>query len=115
MPSQAIIDDFQTTVGVGGIDDSAMSLPVTATFPVAARGQNLLLRVEDADGSGRPAGTNVEHMLVTVPSNGIGPVTVVARPVAPTVAVAHTAGSVITAIVDADTLRDRMGDDWIDK
>lgn len=110
----AFLDDFQTTLSAG-IDGDDMAVSLAVAVPVAARGQSLLLRIEDADGDGAPSGANVEHLIVTVPSTGASPLTVTSRPVDNTVAVPHAAESVVTAVVTSDMLRERFGGMWEDQ
>lgn len=112
MPER-LANDFQTTVGAGGITNVATSLPVSAAAPAALRNAaglaaDFTIRVEDADGSGKPAGTSVEFMRVTSSgAAGISPWTVTrqSEDSARFPAVAHAAGSIVSAVYTAGTMQ----------
>jgi hypothetical protein len=71
MPTEGLVTDWQTTVGVAGIGGAAtdLTLNVSDTAPVnqganRLRGRVVMIRVCDADGS------NAEFMRATIPSDG---------------------------------------------
>jgi hypothetical protein len=71
MPTEGLVTDWQTTVGVAGIGGAAtdLTLNVSDTAPAnqganRLRGRVVMIRVCDADGS------NAEFMRATIPSDG---------------------------------------------
>lgn len=112
---ERLANDFVTAVaapGIGGLVGDT-SLPVSAAAVLdlrnpAGQGAEFTIRVEDADGSGNPAGTNVEYMrVVGSGAAGASPWTVqrAAEEASRFPVVAHAAGSVVSHVVTTATLR----------
>lgn len=112
MPPIAILDDFQTQLS-GAITDTDTALSLDGTVPDDARDRLLYLRIEDNDGTGNPAGTNVEWVLAFVPSNGVSPLSLntygAGRAKSGTAAAAHADNSIVTAALPAAWLREQAG------